>query len=179
MTIISIEASQREKERKELKLKQKKLMDINLVEKTSENYKTVSNASNDKKMIGLLHKVRQSDHVGVDQDFARFNGSHLYTQSIGKKQNKRNALLNENIDQSEQDYPTQLNGKKPRKRIIKEKILIETSKPKNKEVTWNYICEQLDKPRFEPSTNTLFGGLRSTSPTYLKETLMTTEGEIE
>ena len=178
MTIISIDASRREKERKELKLKQKKLMDINLVEKTSESYKTVSNATNDKKMVGLLQKVRQSD-TGVDEGFARFNGSHLYTESIGKKQNKRKALLKENIDRSEKDYPTQLNGKKPRKRIIKEKILQESSKPKKKEVTWNYICEQLDKPRWSPSTSTLFGGIRKTSPTYLKETLMTNEGEIE
>mgnify|MGYP003681274463 FL=1 len=170
MTIISIDVSRREKERKELRLKQKKLMDINLVEKTSENYKVVSNASNDKKMVGLLQKVRQSD-AGVDEDFARFNGSHLYTQSIGKTQNKRKALLKENIDKSEKDYPTQLIGNKPRKRIIKKKVLQETSKSKNKEITWNYICEQLGHQRFVPSTNTLFGGLRNTSATYLKETI--------
>ena len=121
MTIISIDVSRREKEKKELKLKQKKLMDINLVEKTSENYKVVSNASNDKKMVGLLQKVRQSD-TGVDEDFARFNGSHLYTQSIGKTQNKRKALLKENIDKSEKDYPTQLIGNKPRKRFFKKPV---------------------------------------------------------
>ena len=169
MTIISIDVSRREKDRKELKLKQKKLMDINLVEKTSESYKTVSNATNDKKMIGLLQKVRQSD-AGVDEDFARFNGSHLYTQSISKKQDRRNALLKENIDKFEKSFPNQLNGKKPRKRIIKKEILKESSKPKKKEINWNYICEQLGHERFVPSTNTLFGGLRNTSATYLKET---------
>ena len=169
MTIISIEASQREKERKELKLKQKKQMEFNLVEKTSENYKTVSNASNDKKMIGLLQKVRQSDHVGVDQDFARFNGSHLYTQSIGKKQNKRSALLNENIDKLEQGFPNQLNGKKPRKRIIK-KDVSKIIQPIKEERTFSFMLEQLGHERFVPSTNTLFGGLRNTSATYLKET---------
>ena len=175
MTIISIDASRREQKKKEDKLKQKKQMDLNLIEKTNKHYQSVQEASNDKQMVNLLAKVRQSD-IGVDEGFARFNGSHLYTESIGKK---LKCLEKETLDKIEKDYPTQLVGKKPKKRVIKKKILQESSNPKKKEVTWNYICEQLDKPRFEPSTSTLFGGLRNTSPTYLKETLMTTEGEIE
>jgi len=178
MTIRSQDVSLREKNKQELKNRQKKTMDLNLIERTNKHYQSVQAATNDKKMINLLEKVRQSD-TGVDEDFARFNGSHLYTQSIGKKQDKRNALLKENIDQSERDFPTQLNGRKPRKRILKEKVLKESNKPKKKEVTWNYICEQLDKPRWSPSTTTLFGGLRKTSPTYERELFpVNNEGDI-
>ena len=178
MTIKSLDVSQREKDKQELKNIQKKAMDLNLIENTNKHYQSVQDATNDKKMINLLEKVRQSD-TGVDEDFARFNGSHLYTQSIGKKQSKRNALLKENIDRSEQDFPTQLNGKKPKKRKPKKEILQESSKSIKKEVTWNYICEQLDKPRWSPSTSTLFGGIRKTSPTYERDLYpITTEGEI-
>ena len=176
MTIKSLDVSQREKDKQELKNIQKKTMDLNLIENTNKHYQSVQDATNDKKMVNLLKEVRKSDTT-IDTDYARYNGTSIYNPSLGKK---LKCLEKKTIDKIEKDFPTQLHGKKPRKRILKEKVLKESSKPEKKQqVTWNYICEQLDKPRWKPSTSTLFGGIRKTSPTYERDLYpITTEGEV-
>lgn len=169
MTIRSQDVSLREKKKQELKNSQKKTMELNLIERTNEHYQSVQAATNDKKMINLLEKVRESN-IGIDEDFARFNGTAIYNPPIKKK---LHALEKETLDKIEKDYPTQLHGKEPKKRKLKktEPTILNSSKTMKEEITWNYICEQLEKPRWKPSTTTLFGGIRNTSPTYLKETL--------
>mgnify|MGYP001122569565 FL=1 len=169
MTIRSQDVSLREKNKQELKNNQKKTMDLNLIEKTNKHYQSVQAATNDKKMVNLLNEVRKSDTT-VNSDYARFNGTAIYNPPIKKK---LHALEKETIDKIEKDYPTQLHGKEPKKRKLKktEPTILNSSKTMKEEITWNYICEQLEKPRWKPSTTTLFGGLRNTSPTYLKETL--------
>jgi len=169
MTIRSQDVSLREKNKQELKNNQKKTMDLNLIERTNKHYQSVQAATNDKKMVNLLNEVRKSDTT-VNSDYARFNGTAIYNPPIKKK---LHALEKETIDKIEKDYPTQLHGKEPKKRKRKKTktTVLTSSKTIKEEITWNYICEQLEKPRWKPSTTTLFGGLRNTSPTYLKETL--------
>ena len=169
MTIRSQAVSLREKNKQELKNNQKKTMDLNLIERTNNHYQSVQAATNDKKMVNLLNEVRKSDTT-VNSDYARFNGTAIYNPPIKKK---LHALEKETLDKIEKDYPTQLHGKEPKKRKRKktETAVLTSSKTIKEEITWNYICEQLEKPRWKPSTTTLFGGLRNTSPTYLKETL--------
>ena len=169
MTIRSQDVSLREKKKQELKNSQKKTMELNLIERTNEHYQSVQAATNDKKMVNLLNEVRKSDAT-IDTDYARFNGTAIYNPPIKKK---LHALEKETLDKMEKDYPTQLHGKEPKKRKLKktEPTILNSSKTMKEEITWNYICEQLEKPRWKPSTTTLFGGIRNTSPTYLKETL--------
>jgi len=164
MTIISIEASQREKERKALKLEQKKQMEINLVEKTNKNYQSVQSATNDKKMVNLLKEVRKSDAT-VDSNYARYNGTSIYNPPLGKK---LKYLEKDALDRIEKEFEPHLHGKKPKPRKTK-KVVKKTIQP-IEEITFSYMLEQLGHERFVPSTNTLFGGLRNTSATYLKET---------
>jgi hypothetical protein len=178
MTIISMQASQREKERKELKLKQKKQMELNLVENTNKNYKSVQDATNDRKMVNLLNEVRKSDAT-IDTDYARYNGTSIYNPPLGKK---LKYLEKETIDKIEQDFPTQLHGKKPKPRKKKKQVdtddnkkeVLNSSKSiKEEKSRWDVICEQLDKPRWKPSRSSLFGGIRKSSSTYQKETILT------
>tara|TARA_E500000331_G_C17237751_1_gene705587 strand:- start:440 stop:1045 length:606 start_codon:yes stop_codon:yes gene_type:complete len=201
MTIISLDAFQREKDKLDLKESQRKEMDLKRVKNTGADYQSVQDASNDKFMKDALTKVRKSK-TSVDVNLSRYNGTYLYTESqknselekelqdlenevmddlekeFPSKKDKLKALRKDAIDKLEEDFPTHLEGKKPRKRRARK--IDDAPRIIKEEVTWNYICEQLEKPRWKPSTTTLFGGIRNTSPTYERELFpLEFEGEYE
>ena len=144
--IVSSEVSIRERNKQLLKEQQNKEMQLKQVERGNETYTQTQSAFNDRHMISALQKVQQSDTT-IDTSYSRFQGSSLYTESIGQslKKVERNALR-----KIRKALP-----KKQSKETTSTLQLVETPKSKKqplKETFWKRVCRQVNKPRLTDST---------------------------
>jgi len=155
-TIVSNEVSKRNRDKQLLKEQQNKEMQLRQVERGNDTYSHTQSAFNDKHMINALKKVQESD-VTVDTSYSRYQGSSLYTESIGQSMKKveRNALRKIKKDLSKRT-PTDAVSKIEPIGTIKTIRPVETT-PKKKELKeslWKKVCRQVNKPKV--TTNTLF-----------------------
>ena len=155
-TIVSSEVSKRNRDKQLLKEQQNKEMQLRQVERGNDTYSHTQSAFNDKHMINALKKVQESD-VTVDTSYSRYQGSSLYTESIGQslKKVEKNALRKIKKDLSKRT-PTDAVSKIEPIGTIKTIRPVETT-PKKKELKeslWKKVCRQVNKPKV--TTNTLF-----------------------
>ena len=155
-TIVSSEVSKRNRDKQLLKEQQNKEMQLRQVERGNDTYSHTQSAFNDKHMINALKKVQESD-VTVDTSYSRYQGSSLYTESIGQSMKKveRNALRKIKKDLSKRTPTDAVSKIEPIGTIKTIRPVETTSKKKQlKESLWKKICRQVGKP--ELTTNTLF-----------------------
>ena len=142
--IVSSEVSMRERDKKLLKEQQNKEMQLRQVEQGSDTYKHTQSAFNDKHMINALKKVKESD-VTVDTSYSRYQGSSLYTESIGQSYKRVGKNTSKRIARET-----------PKRHLQEVTSTIEPVKTKKplKESLWKKVCRQVNKPKV--TTNTLF-----------------------
>ena len=147
-TIVSSKVSMRNRDKQLLKEQQNKQMQLKQVEQSSSAYRHSQSAFADRHMIEALKKVQLSDTT-INASYSRFQGSSLYTESIGQslKKVEQNALR-----KIRKDLPKT----KPKDATsITEPVMKSKSNKKPLEETlWQKICRQVDKPRL--TDNTLF-----------------------
>ena len=155
-TIVSGAVSKRNRDKQLLKEKQNKEMQLRQVERSNDTYSNTQSAFNDKHMINALKKVQESD-VTVDTSYSRYQGSSLYTESIGQSLEKveKNALRKIKKDLSKRTPTDAVSKIEPIGTIKTIRPVETTSKKKQlKETLWKRICRQVGKP--ELTNNTLF-----------------------
>ena len=155
-TIVSSEVSKRNRDKQLLKEQQNKEMQLRQVERGNDTYSHTQSAFNDKHMINALKKVQESD-VTVDTSYSRYQGSSLYTESIGQslKKVEKNALRKIKKDLSKRTPTDAVSTIHPIGTIKTIRPVETTSKKKQlKESLWKKICRQVGKPK--PTNNTLF-----------------------
>ena len=156
-TIVSSKVSMRERDKKLLKEEQNTRMQLRQVERGNDTYSHTQSAFNDKHMINALKRVQESD-VTVDTSYSRYQGSSLYTESIGQslKKVEKNALRKIRKDLSKRTPPDAVSTIHPIGTIKTIRPVETTSKKKElKETLWKTICKQVNKPTVTTS-NTLF-----------------------
>ena len=164
MTLIPLDKQRRLKDKEDLKKKTKILMDLKRVNEPNKHQTQSNESFNDLHMKDALAKVRKSGAT-IDTNLSRYNGTYLYTESQKNSELEKTLqdLENEVMNDLEKEFPSK---KKKTKFVdpVLTKVEPSPSKKTIKEnLTWKRICEQIDKPRWQPSTSTLFGGLRNTS----------------
>ena len=155
-TIVSSKVSMRERDKKLLKEEQNTRMQLRQVEQGNEHYSQTQSAFADKHMINALKRVQESD-VTVDTSYSRYQGSSLFTESIGQslKKVERNALRKIKKDLSKRTPTDAVSKIEPIGTIKTIRPVETTSKKKQlKESLWKKICRQVGKPK--PTNNTLF-----------------------
>ena len=143
--IVSSEVSMRERDKKLLKEQQNKEMQLRQVEQGNDTYSHTQSAFNDKHMINALKRVQESD-VTVDTSYSRYQGSSLYTESIGQSYKR-----------VEKKTPNRIAIETPKINLKEVTSTIEPVKTKKplKESLWKKVCRQVNKPKVTTS-NTLF-----------------------
>lgn len=146
--IVSSSVSIRNRDKRLLKEQQNKQMQLKQVEQNGVAYKNTQSAFADKHIAEALKKVQQSD-VTIDKSYSRFQGSSLYTESIGQslKKVERNALRKIRKTLPKHEPTNAVSIKEP---IEKSK----SSKQSIEETLWQRVCRQVNKPRL--TANTLF-----------------------
>jgi len=160
MTLLSLDHQRRLKKKQDLKKKTNVLKNLKQLNQPNKSQELSIEPFSDNHMKDALQTVRKSE-IGIDIDYARFNGTSLYTESVGKDS------LEKTLDDLEQEVLDELEAAE-RKEKLKSKQTKEpeievvdrfdrfdretsappkSSKEKNEEVSWTRICEQLDKPR--------------------------------
>ena len=140
--IVSMDVIRKQNNKRKLKEEQKKAMDLRHVEHMSNGYRSTQSAFNDTHVADALKKVQENDTT-VDVGFARFNGSNLYTESVGQSsgQQQKDTL----------NKPTKkLSAKKSIKKINIDKPIKTNKSPTTymkEEITWDLICSQVGKER--------------------------------
>ena len=174
MTLLSLDHQRRLKENQDLKKKTNVLMNLKQVNKTIKSQELSNESFNDNHMKNALQTVRKSE-IGIDIDYARFHGTSLYTESVGKDP------LEKTLEDLEQEVLDELEASNQTKRPEievdrfdrKTSAPLKSSKEKNEEVSWTRICEQLDKPRLSSNRpKSFFGQLRESLETKQHRTLL-------
>ena len=165
MTLISLDKHKRELQKEELKKKTNYLMNLKRMKNSDSNLENSTASSLDKYMINALKEVRESD-ISFETDYTNMTGSGLFHPKTKPsiKPKKKIDNLEKTIRQLEQEVLNDLNksnAPKPKKSIKPESNPETKTSIKNEELTWNRICEQLDKPRLnENRPKSFFGQLR-------------------
>ena len=143
-TIVSGAVSKRNRDKQLLKEQQNKEMQLRQVERGNDTYSHTQSAFNDKHMINALKRVQESD-VTVDTSYSRYQGSSLYTESIGQSYKRVGKKT-----------PNRIAIETPKINLKEVTSTIEPVKTKKelKETLWKKVCRQVGKPK--PTNNTLF-----------------------
>lgn len=161
MTLISLDKHKRELKKEELKKKTNYLMNLKRIKNSDSNLENSTASSLDKYIMKALDEVRKSD-ITFDTDYTNMNGSGIFhpkTKSSTKPKIKKDNL-EKTIRELEKEVLHDLNKKVSPEPEKSKKPELQTS-IKNEELTWNRICEQLDKPRLnENRPRSFFGQLR-------------------
>ena len=183
MTLLPLDHQRRLKKKQDLKKKTNVLKNLKQLNQPNKSQELSIEPFSDNHMKDALQTVRKSE-IGIDIDYARFNGTSLYTESVGKDS------LEKTLEDLEQEVLDELEAAE-RKEKLKSKqtkepeievvdrfdretsALPKSSKEKNEDVSWTRICEQLDKPRLSSNrSKSFFGQLRESLQTKQNNTLL-------
>ena len=149
-TIVSMNVTRKENDKRKLKEQQKKEMELRQVEHVSNSYRNAQSAFNDTHVVDALKKVQESDTT-VDVGFARFSGTSLYTESLGKSLDKSlDKLQKDTMDRIKRIFPTYVKDDeldKPKEMDSTVKNKTASTDSIKEDITWDLICSQIGKER--------------------------------